>query len=91
MNKTELVDHIAAKAEMTKKDASEVIDAVFESIESALSQGDKVQIVGFGSFEVRDRAARTGRNPQTGHAMEIQARRVPVFKAGKTLWDAVGQ
>lgn len=89
MNKTELVSAVAEKAEMTKKDAEKAINAVFASIEEALAKGDKVQLVGFGTFEVRDREARKGRNPQTGEEIEIPATRVPAFKAGKALRDAV--
>jgi len=89
VNKTELVSAVAEKAEMTKKDAEKAINAVFASIEEALARGDKVQLVGFGTFEVRDREARKGRNPQTGQEIEIPATRVPAFKAGKALRDAV--
>lgn len=89
MNKSELVDQVAARSNLSKKDAAGAVDAIFESIESALAQGDKVQIVGFGSFEVRERSARTGRNPQTGEEMEIGARKVPVFRPGKALKDSV--
>lgn len=91
MNKSELVDQVAARTNLSKKEAGLAVDAMFESIESALASGEKVQIVGFGSFEVRDRSARTGRNPQTGEEIEIEARRVPVFKAGKALKDAVAK
>lgn len=91
MNKSELVDQVASRANLSKKEANLAVDAIFETIESALSTGEKVQIVGFGSFEVRDRSARTGRNPQTGQEIEIEARRVPVFKAGKTLKEAVAK
>ena len=89
MNKSELVDQVAARSNLSKKDAAGAVDAILESIESALSQGEKVQIVGFGSFEVRERAARTGRNPQTGEEMEISARKVPIFRPGKALKDSV--
>lgn len=91
LNKSELVDQVAARTNLSKKEAGLAVDAMFESIESALASGEKVQIVGFGSFEVRDRSARTGRNPQTGEEIEIEARRVPVFKAGKALKDAVAK
>lgn len=91
MNKAELVDEVAARTGATKKDVSAAIDAMFESIEAALAGGDKVQIVGFGTFEVRDRPARTGRNPQTGETMQIEARRAPAFKPGKALKEAVSQ
>ncbi len=89
MTKTELVDKVAAKTGFTKKDSTKVVDAVFESIQEALAAGLKVQLVGFGSFEVRRRAARAGRDPRTGKTIRIGARTVPVFKAGKTLKDAV--
>lgn len=89
MTKTELVDKVAERAGITKKDAGSCVDALFSSIEQALRAGEKVQIVGFGAFEVRERAARKGRNPQTGAEIDIAARRVPAFKAGKTLRDAV--
>ncbi|UZD43933.1 HU family DNA-binding protein [Selenomonas sputigena] len=89
MNKTELVANVAEKAGLSKKDAEKALGAVIESIEEALVEGDKVQLIGFGTFEVKDRAARTGRNPQTGKEIKIAASRNPVFKAGKALKDAV--
>ena len=89
MNKTELISDVASKANMTKKDVEKVMSALFSSIEEALKNQEKVQLVGFGTFEVRDRKARTGRNPQTGEEIKIPASRVPAFKAGKTLKDAV--
>ena len=89
MNKTELVANVAEKAGLTKKDAEKALSAVIESIESALVEGDKVQLIGFGTFEVKDRKARKGRNPQTGDEIEIAASRMPVFKAGKALKDSV--
>jgi len=89
VNKTELVSAVAEKADLTKKEAERVINALFASIEEALARGEKVQLVGFGTFEVRDREARKGRNPQTGEEIEIPATRVPAFKAGKALKDAV--
>ena len=89
MNKTELVDSVAAKTEMTKKASLEAIEAIFTSIEEELSNGGKVQLVGFGTFEVRARNARTGRNPQTGSPIEIKASKSPVFSSGKGLKDAV--
>lgn len=89
MNKTELISDVAGKANMTKKDVEKVLSALFVSIEEALKNQEKVQLVGFGTFEVRDRKARTGRNPQTGEEIKIPASRVPAFKAGKTLKDAV--
>lgn len=89
MNKAELISSVAEKAEMTKRDAEKAVNAVFAVIEEALSQGEKVQLVGFGTFEVRDRAARMGRNPQTGEEIRIAATRVPAFRAGKVLRDAI--
>jgi DNA-binding protein HU-beta len=89
VNKTELVSAVAEKADLTKKESERVINALFASIEEALARGDKVQLVGFGTFEVRDREARKGRNPQTGEEIEIPATKVPAFKAGKALKDAV--
>ena len=89
MNKTELVNSVAEKADITKKDAEKVVSAVFDSIEEALSSGERVQLVGFGTFEVKERAARTGRNPKTGEEIEIPATRVPTFKGGKALREAV--
>ncbi|MFB5067669.1 MAG: HU family DNA-binding protein [Candidatus Wallacebacter cryptica] len=89
MTKTDLVDQVAAKTNLTKKDSAAAVDAVFASITESLAQGEKVQIIGFGSFEVRERAERTGRNPQTGAEMTIPAKSVPAFKAGKQLKDAV--
>lgn len=91
MNKNELVSKVAEQSEMTKKDTEKVINSLFESIEEALAEGDKVQLVGFGTFEVRDRAARTGRNPQTGEEIKIPATKIPAFKPGKSLKDAVGK
>ncbi len=91
MNKSELVAKVAEKASLTKKDAEKAVSAIFSSIEEALVEGDKVQMIGFGTFEVKDRAARTGRNPQTGKEIEIPASKNPVFKAGKALKDAVNK
>ncbi len=91
MNKSELVAKVAEKASLTKKDAEKAVGAIFSSIEEALVEGDKVQMIGFGTFEVKDRAARTGRNPQTGKEIEIPASKNPVFKAGKALKDAVNK
>ena len=91
MNKTELIAAVAEKADLSKKDAEAAITATVEAITAALSQGEKVQLVGFGSFEVKKRAARTGRNPRTKEVVEIPASQVPVFKAGKALKDAVGK
>ena len=89
MNKTELVNAVAEQSGLTKKDAAKAVEAVFDSISGALTKGDKVQLIGFGNFEVRERAARTGRNPQTGEELKIEASKVPAFKAGKALKDAV--
>jgi DNA-binding protein HU-beta len=90
MTKSDLIDKVAAQTGLTKKDSGKAVDAVFASIADALKAGDKVQLVGFGTFEVKKRAARTGRNPQTGAELQIPARKVPVFKAGKGLKDLVG-
>lgn len=89
MNKTDLVNSVAEKSQLTKKDAAKAVDAVFESIQEALTHDSKIQIIGFGNFEVRERAARKGRNPQTGQEIEIAASKVPVFKPGKALKDAI--
>ena len=88
-NKAELVSEVAAKTKLTKKDVSEAVDAIFESIQEDLAKGEKVQLIGFGTFEVRERAARKGLNPQTGAEIEIPASKVPAFKPGKALKDAV--
>jgi len=89
MTKKDLVDSIAEKAGMTKKDAAAALNATIETIQEALSKGDSVGLVGFGTFLVRKRAARTGRNPQTGKKMKIPAKKVPVFRAGKGLREVV--
>ena len=91
MNKAELINAVAAAADVSKKDAEAVITATFAAITAALKEGDKVQLVGFGSFEVKPRAARMGRNPKTKEAIEIPASKVPVFKAGKALKDAIAK
>lgn len=91
MTKAELIDKVAEKTGLTKKDSGRALDAVFEAITEALAGGQRVQLVGFGSFEVRRRAARKGRNPQTGKEIQISARRVPAFKAGKALKEAVAK
>ena len=91
MNKTELVNAVAEKAVFSKKDADMAVAAVLESITDALAQGDKVQIVGFGTFEVRARAEKQGRNPKTGEAMIVPASNLPAFKAGKALKEAVAK
>lgn len=88
-NKAELIENVASAAGLTKKDATAAVDAVFSSIQKALADGEKVQLIGFGNFEVRERAARKGRNPQTGEEIEIAASKVPAFKPGKALKDAV--
>jgi DNA-binding protein HU-beta len=90
MNKTELTRVVAEKAELTQKDAKfATTQAVLDTITTALANEEKVQILGFGTFEVRERSARTGRNPQTGEEMQIAASKAPAFKAGKELKDAV--
>lgn len=91
MNKTELVNAVADKAGLSKKDAEKVINATVDTITSALQAGDKVQLVGFGAFEVKTRAARQGRNPRTKETITIPASKSPVFKAGKALKDAVAK
>jgi DNA-binding protein HU-beta len=89
MNKTDLINSVSEQAQLSKKDASKAVDAVFEAITDTLQSGSKVQLIGFGNFEVRERAARKGRNPQTGEEIEISASKVPAFKPGKALKDAV--
>lgn len=89
MNREELVSEIAKKAKVSKKEASEVLSATLESIEKAVKKGEKVTLVGFGTFERRQRAARTGRNPQTGAALKIAAKKVPAFTAGKKFKELV--
>jgi DNA-binding protein HU-beta len=89
VNKTELISYVAETTELTKKDATKAVDAVFDAIANALQKGDKVQLIGFGNFEVRERAARKGRNPQTGEEIEIAASKIPAFKPGKSLKDSV--
>ena len=89
MNKTELIAAIADGAELTKKDAEKALNAFIGAVEGSLKKGGKVQLVGFGSFEVRARAARKGRNPATGKEINIPASKVPVFKAGKALKDSI--
>lgn len=91
MNKAELINAVAASADCSKKDAEAIITAALDTITAALKEGDKVQLVGFGSFEVKKRAARIGRNPKTKESIEIPASVVPVFKAGKALKDAVSK
>ncbi len=89
MNKSELIEAIAASADISKAAASRALDAMVESVTESLKQGDTVSLVGFGTFSVKERAARTGRNPQTGEPIQISAAKVPAFKAGKALKDAV--
>ncbi|MCR9184706.1 MAG: HU family DNA-binding protein [Halieaceae bacterium] len=89
MNKTELIDAIAAAADLPKASAGRALDAVVDSITEALKKGDQVTLVGFGTFAVKARAAREGRNPQTGQTIQIKASNVPGFKPGKALKDAV--
>lgn len=91
MNKTELVAAVAEKAAMSKKDAEKALGAVLETITDALTDGERVQLVGFGTFEVREREARTGKNPRTGEAIEIAASKAPAFKAGRALKEAVNK
>lgn len=91
MNKTELIAEIACKAELSKKDAEKALAATVAAITEALTKGDKVQLVGFGSFETKTREARMGRNPRTKESIQIPATRVPLFKAGKALKDIVAK
>ena len=91
MNKTELVAAVAAKAELSKKDAEAAVAAVVASITDALADGEKVSLIGFGTFEVKARAARTGQNPRTGEKIKIAAAKAPTFKAGSALKDAVNK
>ena len=89
MNKTELVAAVATKADLSKKDAEAAVKAVIDAVTEALADGDKVALVGFGTFEVKTRAARTGKNPRTGESISIPASKVPPFKAGAALQNAV--
>lgn len=91
MNKTELITAVAEKTGMSKKDSEKAVNAAFDSITEALVAGDKVQLVGFGAFEVKERGARTGRNPKTKEEIQIPASRVASFKVGKALKDAVAK
>lgn len=91
MNKTDLVNYVASETNLTKKDAAKAVEAVFDGISNTLKSGGKVQLIGFGNFEVRERAARKGRNPQTGEEINISASKVPAFKAGKALKELVNQ
>ena len=88
-NKAELIERVANAGNLTKKDATVAVDAVLSTIEETLAKGEKVQLIGFGTFEVRQRAARKGRNPQTNEEIEIPASKVPAFKPGKALKDAI--
>lgn len=87
MNKSDLIAKVSESTDLSKKDVTKAVDAVFEAITEALQNGDKVQLVGFGNFEVRERSARKGRNPQTGEEIDIAASKVPAFKPGKALRD----
>ena len=89
MNKTELIAAIAEKAELSKKDSEKALKAFIETVTAELKAGEKIQLVGFGTFEVSERAARTGKNPQTGKTIKIKASKAPKFKAGKALKDEV--
>ncbi len=91
MNKTELIAAVAAKAGLTKKDAERVINATIETITESMTKGDKVSVSGFGIFEVKNREARTGRNPRTKETIQIPATRLPAFKASKTLKDIIAK
>ena len=89
MNKSELIDAIAAKANLSKKDAKAALEATLEAVSESLKAGDAVQLIGFGTFKVNERAARTGRNPRTGEEIKIAAAKIPAFVAGKALKDVV--
>ena len=91
MNKTELIAAVAEEAEMTKKDAEKAVKAVIDVVSGALAKGEKVQLIGFGTFEVRQRKAREGRNPQNNKPIKIKASKTPAFKAGKQLKDMVNK
>ena len=91
MNKADLVAAVAEKAGISKKDSEKAVNAAFDAITAALVAGDKVQLVGFGAFETKERSARVGRNPKTKEAIQIPASRVPAFKAGKALKDAIAK
>ncbi|MBX6350229.1 MAG: HU family DNA-binding protein [Clostridia bacterium] len=91
MNKNDLIASVAEQAKLSRKDSERAVNAVVDTIQKALARGDKVSLVGFGTFEVRQRRARTGRNPQTGEPVRIPATRVPSFKAGKGLKEAIGK
>lgn len=89
MNKTDLVNNIAKETKFTKKETQQVVDLVFDNVKDSLSKGEKVQVIDFGTFEVRKRSARKGRNPQTGEEINIPAHNTPSFKAGKGLKDSI--
>ena len=91
MNKKELINAVAEKTGFSRKDTTVVVNATFEAIEAALAAGDKAQIIGFGTFETKERPARTGKNPRTGEAVEIPASKVPSFKAGGSFKDNLNQ
>ena len=91
MNKTELVKAVAAEAGVSQKDAEAVVKATFDAITGAMAKGEKVQLIGFGTFEVRDRAAKESKNPRTGETIQCPAKKAPAFKAGKALKDAVNK
>ena len=91
MNKTELINAVAKNAELSRKDADKAVNAVFEAITAALKAGEKVAVVGFGAFEIKERAARTARNPRTGEEIEIAASKAVSFKAGKALKDDINK
>jgi DNA-binding protein HU-beta len=91
LTKADLIEKVAKDTKLTKKDSEKALNAVIGAVSGALAKGDKVSLVGFGSFEVRKREARKGRNPQTGAEIKIAARKVPVFRAGKALKDSVGK
>jgi len=91
LNKSQLIDKIAAGADISKASAGRALDSFIDAVSGALQEGDQVALVGFGTFSVRERAARTGRNPQSGETIEIAAAKIPAFKPGKALKDAVNQ
>jgi integration host factor subunit beta len=91
MTKADLVEQVATEAEMTKKDAEQLVEIIFESIIEALNKGEKIELRGFGSFRVRQRGSRKGRNPKTGAAVNIPAKRVAYFKPGKELKEVINQ
>ena len=91
MTKAELIANVAKKAELTQKDTEAAVNAFFSTVQESLAAGENVQVIGFGTFQVRERAARVGRNPQTGEEIQIAAAKVPAFKPGKALKDAVNK